>query len=228
MTSFGRRVCVYCARAYEARAENQRFCSQRCKDRPKPAAVKAKYARPSHRLGRKAWAYAVASGLVRCARGGACKWAEWVDGELVGGIIRGKWDLGHQDSRNRPEGRSIAPVIGVPRCVAALERSGCDDDRGDDGGAMGYRGGADVDRVTDQPMWPNDSGFSIVLSDAPDPDEVEPGDPRIGIIHLSCVIDGFPGIGRGLDLAREHGVADVSDGGEWIVGDLSRLAPLSK
>ena len=78
------------------------------------------------------------------------------------------------------------------------------------------------------PMWPNDSGFSIVLSDAPDPDEVEPGDPRIGIIHLSCVIDGFPGIGRGLDLAREHGVADVSDGGEWIVGDLSRLAPLSK
>ena len=98
---FGRRVCVACGRVYEARAENQRFCSQRCKDRAKPATVKAKYARPSHRLGRRAWAQAVASGVVRCA-----KWAELVDGELVGGIIRGHWDLRH------PDGESV----GGPEC----------------------------------------------------------------------------------------------------------------
>ena len=84
--SFGRRVCACCGRPYEARAENQRFCSQRCKDRAKPAAVKAKYARPSHRLGRRAWAHPVASGLVRCRRGAACRFAELVDGELVGGL----------------------------------------------------------------------------------------------------------------------------------------------
>ena len=123
--SFGRRVCVYCGRPYEARAENQRFCSQRCKDRANPAAVKAKYARPSHRLGRRAWAHAVASGLVRCARGRACKWAEWVDGELVGGIIRGAWDLGHADPENPrggPEHRACNRA--APSRLAAMARRG--------------------------------------------------------------------------------------------------------
>ena len=98
--SFGLRICAYCRRPYQARAENQRFCSQRCKDRAKPAAVKAKYARPSHRLGRKAWTPAVRSGLVRCARGAACKWAERVNGQLVGGYITGAWDLGHADGQS--------------------------------------------------------------------------------------------------------------------------------
>jgi hypothetical protein len=105
-TTFGLRTCAYCHRPYEARAENQRYCGQRCKDRAKPRAVKAKYARPSHRLGRKAWAPAVASGLVRCARGEACKRAEWVDGQRVGGIIRGAWDMGHRDAES----------IGGPEC----------------------------------------------------------------------------------------------------------------
>ena len=99
-TSFGERVCAFCRRPFEARAENQKFCRQRCKDRAKPAAVKAKYARPSHRLGRRAWTHAVASGFVRCGRGEACKFAELVDGELVGGFIRGPWDLGHADGES--------------------------------------------------------------------------------------------------------------------------------
>ena len=30
------------------------------------------------------------------------------------------------------------------------------------------------------------------------------------------------GGGRGLDIAREYGVADLEDG-EWVVGDVSRL-----
>jgi hypothetical protein len=30
-------------------------------------------------------------------------------------------------------------------------------------------------------------------------------------------------IGRGLDIAREYGVADLDESGEWVVGDLGRL-----
>ncbi len=73
------------------------------------------------------------------------------------------------------------------------------------------------------PMWRNDSGFSIVLDDSPDPSEVEPGDPGLGLICLICVIDDFPGIGVGLEIARQFGVADIDENGEWIAGDLSRL-----
>ena len=29
---------------------------------------------------------------------------------------------------------------------------------------------------------------------------------------------------HGLDIAREYGVADLDESGEWVVGDLSRLA----
>lgn len=41
----------------------------------------------------------VASGTVRCARGAACRFAEFVDGRLVGGFIEAgsDWDLGHPD-----------------------------------------------------------------------------------------------------------------------------------
>jgi len=41
---------------------------------------------------------------------------------------------------------------------------------------------------------------------------------------LDCLLDELPSIvGRGLDIAREHGVADIGDNGEWVVGDISRL-----
>ena len=43
------------------------------------------------------------------------------------------------------------------------------------------------------------------------------------VVHLVCLIDDDPSLGRGLDLAREYGVADLDDDGEWVVGDLSRL-----
>ena len=99
------------------------FAAQRCKDRAKPAAVKAKYARPSHRLGRREWAHAVASGLVRCARGEACKWAEWVDGELVGGFIQPgtAWDIGtpRWRERRRPRARELQSSRSVPAASAA-------------------------------------------------------------------------------------------------------------
>ena len=68
-----------------------------------------------------------------------------------------------------------------------------------------------------EPMWVGDSGLSILLTDAPDPAEVEPGDPRVGVVCLDCVLDDFPGIAVGLELARAHGVADLDAGGEWVV-----------
>ena len=74
-----------------------------------------------------------------------------------------------------------------------------------------------------EPMWPGDSGLTFFLDDAPDPDEVQPDDPRISLVCLACLIDDHPELGRGLDIAREHGVADLDDDGEWVVGDLSRL-----
>jgi hypothetical protein len=76
----------------------------------------------------------------------------------------------------------------------------------------------------DEPMGAADSGFSVLFDDAPDPDEVEgPDDPRISLVCLDCLIDDHPELGRGLDIAREHGVADLDESGEWVVGDLSRL-----
>ena len=72
-------------------------------------------------------------------------------------------------------------------------------------------------------MWPGDSGFTVLFDDAPDPDEVHPGDPRISLAHLDCLLDDYPELGRGLDIAREYGVADLDDDGEWVVGDLNRL-----
>ena len=78
----------------------------------------------------------------------------------------------------------------------------------------------------EKPMWPGDSGFTVLFDDAPDPDEVQgPDDPRISLVHLDCLLDEHPEIGRGLDIAREYGVADLDDDDEWVVGDLSRLEP---
>jgi hypothetical protein len=44
----------------------------------------------------------VNGGGVRCARGPFCKFAELVDGLLIGGLIRPgqAWDLGHRDGQS--------------------------------------------------------------------------------------------------------------------------------
>jgi hypothetical protein len=84
--------------------------------------------------------------------------------------------------------------------------------------------GLEVELGSPCPSGISDSGLTILLDDAPDPSEVEPGDPGVGLVHLSCLIDDHPELGRGLDIAREYGVADLDDDGEWVVGDLSRLA----
>ena len=43
-----------------------------------------------------------------------------------------------------------------------------------------------------KPMWPGDSGFSVLFDDAPDPDEVETDDPRVSLVCLHCLIDDHP------------------------------------
>jgi hypothetical protein len=73
-------------------------------------------------------------------------------------------------------------------------------------------------------LGPGDSGFSVLFSDAPDPDDIpteslEELPPGITLVCLHCLIDDHPEIGRGLDIAREHGVADLDENGEWVVGE---------
>jgi hypothetical protein len=69
----------------------------------------------------------------------------------------------------------------------------------------------------DEPMGPTDSGFSVLFDDAPDPDDVSDlvRDRRITWLCLHCLLEEHPEIGRGLDLARQQGAADLTDGG-WI------------
>lgn len=81
----------------------------------------------------------------------------------------------------------------------------------------------------DPPLGGWDSGFTVLFDDAPDPDEVgeyeNPAEhPGIFTIHLACLIERYPELGPGLDIALEHGLADLDERGDWVVGDLSRLA----
>ena len=67
----------------------------------------------------------------------------------------------------------------------------------------------------------------ICLRTHADPDHLEDDEPGslpegITIGHLGCLLDEHPELGRGLDIAREHGVADLEND-EWVVGDLSQL-----
>jgi hypothetical protein len=79
-------------------------------------------------------------------------------------------------------------------------------------------------------LGPADSGYTVLYDDAPAPEELdEQGQhPDVSVVCLGCLIDDDPDLGRGLDIAREYGLADLDDGGEWIVGDLSRLEPTAQ
>ena len=107
---FGQRRCDHCGNDFSAIAVNQRFCSRRCV-RLWREAEEAKYTCPEHRGRRRRLAPVVAQGRVRCARGAACKRAEFVDGELVGGYISPseRWHLGHPDGESvgGPEHESL-------------------------------------------------------------------------------------------------------------------------
>ena len=123
-TTFGTRRCDSCWREFEAIADHQRFCSRRCCDLAR-APIDRKYASPVHRGTRRRLAPAVATGLVRCARGAACKRAEYVDGEVVGGFISPteRWHLGHPDGESVGGPEHVACNTGAPsRLRGKLER----------------------------------------------------------------------------------------------------------
>ena len=117
--SFGLRHCDRCWREYEAIAENQRYCSW-CRRLARQHSD-AKYARPEHRGLRRRLSPVVSSGLVRCARGAACKRREMVDGQFVGGFIRPgeRWHLGHADGESVGGPEHVACNTGAPSRLRA-------------------------------------------------------------------------------------------------------------
>lgn len=119
------RACERCGRSYVARAEHARYCSSRCRYLARYRDEKRLYANPVHRAGRRAWATAVASGRVRCARGAACSRAEFVDGRLVGGFIRPgeRWHLGHEDGESVGGPEHVRCNVSAPMRLAAARRA---------------------------------------------------------------------------------------------------------
>jgi hypothetical protein len=63
--------------------------------------------------------------------------------------------------------------------------------------------------VPNEPGDKLDCAFSLLREDAPD--EPQPDTPN-ALVCLDCALDEWPGIGRGLDLAREHGSAELAGG----------------
>lgn len=82
----------------------------------------------------------------------------------------------------------------------------------------------------EEPLDEWDSGFSVLLDDAPTSEELEglpDGEkhPLMNVWCLHCLLDEHPEIGRGMDIARrafpggeEAGVAELGEDGRWLVG----------
>ena len=70
----------------------------------------------------------------------------------------------------------------------------------------------------ERPSSPRDTGFTLIYSDAPYEDEVaDLTDEELVFVCLHCLLEELPAdVGRGLDIAREHGAARLDDGGEWV------------
>jgi hypothetical protein len=67
-----------------------------------------------------------------------------------------------------------------------------------------------------EPVGADDSGFVVLRADAPR--EGPADDTPWELVCFDCVLDSWPGIGRGFDLAREFGGAELASG-EWRVRD---------
>lgn len=69
---------------------------------------------------------------------------------------------------------------------------------------------------------PRDSGFTVIYSDAPYQDEIEDlADDELVFMCLGCLVEELPAdVGRGLEIARRYGVANLDDRGEWVAGNL--------
>ena len=124
--TYGVRRCDRCWREYTAVADNQRYCSARCKSLMRQPEARRRYANPAHRGARARWAPVVAAGLVRCARSAACRRAELVEGQLVGGLIlpTEPWHLGHPDGESVGGPEHVRCNVGAPSRLRAKLRQG--------------------------------------------------------------------------------------------------------
>ena len=178
------------------------------------AKARALYATPLHRRRRRLLEPVVATGTVRCARGAHCLRAEWVDGELVGGLILPgePWHLGHPDDESvgGPEHRRCN--VGAPRGGGLRMRR-----RGEPraGAAMVWGSEPPAFSIGWRSRWGVGFRLHVLFDDAPDPDDVEPYETRRrrpgSADPPGLPPRGHPEIGRGLDIAREHLVADLDD-----------------
>lgn len=67
------------------------------------------------------------------------------------------------------------------------------------------------------PRVPGDTGFTVLLEDAPDPDDVPAGGdhPLVRMVCAHCLLEEHPAVAAGLDVARAHGAADLTPNG-WV------------
>jgi hypothetical protein len=65
-----------------------------------------------------------------------------------------------------------------------------------------------------EPIGEWDSGFMVVLDDVPAAEDLS-GDELSVPVCLGCLVEEHPEVGRGLDLAREHGEIAWGDDG-WV------------
>jgi hypothetical protein len=66
-----------------------------------------------------------------------------------------------------------------------------------------------------------DSGYMVIYSDVADleDDALERElEDSAGLICMHCLVNEYPEAGRGLDLARRHGGAEL-DGETWVAAD---------
>ena len=200
--ALGVRICAFCRMPYQARAENQRYCSKRCKGRAKPAAVSAKYARPSHRLGRKAWKPAVATGSsaaleralqVRASWSTASSWA----------ASSGWAALGSRPPRRRVARRAGACCLQssgtLPTASASDERAARSTAEPRSRSCSAPAGEPVAVLCDPEGDPPGQRWFAVVLDDSPGPDS-EPQAP----VCVDCLSRSIRSSGRACSLRSRH------------------------
>lgn len=81
---------------------------------------------------------------------------------------------------------------------------------------VGHRPPVEAVVYHDERAIQTDSGFTVLLSDAPHADDLTDDDPRLATVCVHCLIERHPEAGRGLDLARRNGEANRNlETGDW-------------
>ena len=130
-------------------------------------------------------------GGVRCRRSASRRFAELVDGDVVGGLIAptARWHLGHFDGEGAamtsPE--HVACNTGAPSGLRGATVTGYKP-------ALCWGSEPPARSIGwERPLGPTDSGLSVLFDDPPDPDDLaDPVDglpPGITLVCLDCLVD---------------------------------------